>query len=70
MKAFRVNVNIMVFAEDHEEAMDVAYDELDVMGLQFEIIESRQATLVDTDEEAHEAAASHAMDLDEEQEDE
>ena len=60
MKAFRVNVNIMVFAEDHEEAMDVVYDELDMMGLQFEIIESRQALLVDTDEEAHEAAAQRA----------
>mgnify|MGYP001571229266 CR=1 FL=1 len=60
MLAFRVNVNIMVFAEDHEEAMDVVYDELDMMGLQFEIIESRQALLVDTDEEAHEAAAQRA----------
>ena len=58
MKAYRVNVNILVFAEDHEEALDVVYDELDVMGLQFEIIESRQAMLVDTDEEAHEAAAA------------
>ena len=60
MNAYRVNVNILVFAEDHEEAMDVVYDELDVMGLQFEIIESRQAMLVDTDEEAHEAAAERA----------
>ena len=68
MLAFRVNVNILVFAEDHEEALDVVYEELDVMGLQFEIIESRQALLVDTDEEAHEAAARH--ELDEEQEDE
>ena len=68
MKAFRVNVNILVFAEDHEEALDVVYEELDAMGLQFEIIESRQALLVDTDEEAREAAARH--ELDEEQEDE
>ena len=69
MRAYRVNVNILVFAEDHEEAMDVVYEELDAMGLQSEIIESRQALLVDTDEEAHEAAASHAIELDEEQED-
>lgn len=68
MKAFRVNVNIMVFAEDHEEAMDVVYDELDMMGLQFEIIESRQALLVDTDEEAHEAAAERAAEQEEEDE--